>query len=231
MLNVLQLAAGKGSRFKEHTNVDKPFILVDNMPMFQRSLSSLNLTNARQHILFQKSHIEKYNPQQYVPHAHIYDIDYYTDGAASSAYYVINNSKFKNESWLIVDCDVIIKWDGQLDYYNHYIFVQKHQWDTNSSYSYVDDNNNIKCIAEKQPISQYRNTGYYMWRSGTDMCICYEFYKNNNIKILNEFYMSPLYNYAIACGQKVVAKHIDIFFTVGTPKDLDFYNANKHNYF
>ena len=88
MINVLQLASGKGSRFTEYSTVPKPFIKVDGIPMFLRAYDSMDLDyldNIRYHVLFQESHVEQHNPQRYAPDAHIHTIDHYTDGAATSA--------------------------------------------------------------------------------------------------------------------------------------------------
>lgn len=228
MINVLQLAAGKGSRFADYSNLPKPFIDVDGMPMFVRAFESLGLQNVRYHILFQQDHINLYNPQQYVPHATIHAIDHYTDGAATSANHVISNSEYKNQPWLIIDCDFIIHWDMHTLPACSAVFVEEHAWDVKSSYSKIDQDGNIICIAEKQPISQYRNTGHYYWESGNLFCESYNFYKSNDIKILNEFYISPLYNYAIQTGYKVKPVVVNKYLPIGTPADLEKY-LNEEN--
>lgn len=225
MLNILQLAAGKGSRFSNFSILPKPFISVDGMPMFMRAFTSLGLTGARHHILFQDAHNKKYNPQQHAPDAIIHTIDHYTDGAATSAYSVISNSEFKHEPWLVIDCDFIIDWDKKLsDISTSSIFVENRSWDIKSSYSYIGQSGNIECVAEKQPISNYRNTGHYLWESGNLFSECYEFSKDNNLTILNEFYMAPLYNIAIQRGYKVAPTYVERYVPIGTPEDLKQYN-------
>ena len=49
MLNVLQLAAGKGSRFKHYTHIPKPYITVDGEPMFYKAFKTLGLKNCTSH--------------------------------------------------------------------------------------------------------------------------------------------------------------------------------------
>jgi len=227
MINVLQLAAGKGSRFADYSDLPKPFINVDGMPMFKRAFESLGLQDVRYHILFQQEHVNLYNPKQYVPTATIHTIDYYTDGAATSANYVISNSEYKIQPWLIIDCDFIIDWDMQTLPACSAVFVEEHAWDVKSSYSKIDQDGNISCVAEKQPISQYRNTGHYYWETGNLFCESYNFYKTNDIRILNEFYISPLYNYAIQTGHKVKPVAVNKYLPIGTPADLEKYLNEK----
>jgi len=227
MINVLQLAAGKGSRFKDYSDVPKPFIEVDGEPMFLRAFKSMHLSNVRYHVLFQEDHIEKYNPEQYVPDAIIHSIDHYTDGAATSAYSVIAYSPFKHEQWLIIDCDFILDTNVELPSTSG-IVVQHHPWDIKSSYSYIDSDNKIKAVAEKQTISEYRNTGHYLWETGELFTECYEFYKNNKLTQMNEFYLSPLYNYAINKRKDVLPIYIDNYVPIGTPADLESYNEKRN---
>jgi dTDP-glucose pyrophosphorylase len=228
MVNVLQLAAGKGSRFKDHTAIPKPFIDVDGYPMFLRAFKSLNLHNIRYHLLCQEEHVKKYNPARYVNDAIIHTLDYYTDGAATSAYSVISCSMFKHEPWLIVDCDFIIKWNGVINLNSNGIFVEYKPWDPKSSYSYIDDSNMIKAVAEKQPISNFRNTGQYLFESGYLFCDAYDFYKKNKISSNGEFYIAPLFNYIIINGHSVTPINIDNYTPIGTPMDLETYNETKN---
>jgi CTP:molybdopterin cytidylyltransferase MocA len=230
MINILQLAAGKGSRFSDHTSVHKPFIQVDGMPMFQRSYESVGLPDARYHILFQQEHIGIYNPQRYVEHAQLHTIDHFTNGAATSAFHVINNSEYKHEPWLIIDCDTILDWDHNINAFEddaNAIFVQHvSEWDTKSSYSSIDYRGYIVAVAEKQPISDYRNSGHYYWRTGNVFVDAYNYYKDNDLHVLNEFYLAPLYNAAVKCGEKVRPVMLKNYIPIGTPVDLERYNQN-----
>lgn len=226
MINVLQLAAGKGSRFRDYTDVPKPFIQIDGEPMFYKAFKSMGLDNVRYHILCQESHIETYDPSEYVDVVHT--IDHYTDGAATSAYSVIAYSPFKHESWLIIDCDFILVGKINLPGYSGTV-IEHHPWDIKSSYSFIDDNGHIGCVAEKQPISQWRNTGQYMFESGELFCDAYEFYRDNMLLSNGEFYIAPLYNYLIQHGFNVVPIEVEKYIPIGTPTDLERYLNEKRN--
>lgn len=236
MINVLQLCAGKGSRFAHTHSMPKPFISIHGKPMFVEAFESMNCStnNIRLHHLFQKSHIEEYNPSQYT-NGIIHSIDYYTNGAATSANHVINSSEYKNEPWLIIDCDFIITHDFNkflINSNNNLIFIESKKWDLGSSYSCVDSNFNVFGVAEKQPISNYRNTGQYYWTSGNLYEEAYNFYKENNILSNGEFYIAPLYNYIIQAGYTTKGHLVNDYQTIGTPDNLEIYlkKETTHEY-
>jgi NDP-sugar pyrophosphorylase family protein len=225
MINVLQLCAGQGSRFKEFSDIPKPFLDVAGKPMFVAALDSLNFDKndkIRYHFLFQQSHIEQYNPAQYVDGT-IHSIDYYTNGAATSAAYVIANSEYRSEEWMTIDCDFIL--DYNKDYFlastRHasVVLAEERQWDLKSSYSSVDKDFKVYGIAEKQPISKYRNTGLYHWKSGDLFMDAYNFYANNNLLTNGEFYLAPLYNHAIQNDHPVKLSMVNKYTAIGTPVD------------
>lgn len=223
-LNILQLCAGKGSRFADYSDVPKPFIDVNGKQMFKYALDSLNILDdidVRYHLLFQEKHINEYNPTY--KDAVIYSIDHYTDGAATSASKVIFNSEYINEPWLIVDCDFVLDLDFKSFTNNtdkcSVILVEQSQWDKKSSYSCVDDYMNVYGVAEKQPISKFRNTGQYHFQSGAIFMEAYNFFKNSDLTSEGEFYIAPMYNYIIQSEKSVKAFEVNKFNPIGTPKD------------
>lgn len=232
MINVLQLCAGQGSRFREFSNIPKPFLDVGGLPMFVAALNSLKFNkndNVRYHFLFQQSHIDQYNPMQYVDGT-IHSINHYTNGAATSAAFVISNSVYRHEEWMTIDCDFILQYDKGyfLDETRHasVILAEEYQWDLKSSYCCVDERCNVYGVAEKQPISKYRNTGLYHWKSGDIFMDAYNFYNNNNLLTNGEFYVAPLYNHAIQNGHQVKISVVDKYTAIGTPSDYLKYTNN-----
>lgn len=223
-LNILQLCAGKGSRFVEFSDTPKPFIDVNGKQMFTYALDSLSINDdadVRYHFLFQETHIEKYSPNY--KDGIVSSIDYYTDGAATSAAHVIKNSEYINEPWLIADCDFVLDLDFN-SFLEHtvdcsVVLVQPSQWDKKSSYSCVDDNMRVYGIAEKQPISKFRNTGQYHFQSGALFMESYDFFKASDLTSEGEFYIAPLYNYIIQSDNIVQAFEVNDFNPIGTPKD------------
>jgi len=222
-INILQLCSGKGSRFANYSTDPKPFINVNGHPMFKASIDTYNSVGARHHYLFQTQHVKTYNPRQYLNiDDHIHCIDYYTDGAATSAEYVIKNSDYIDEPWLIVDCDIMLSFD-----YNKFlstsnqnlIFVKEADFNLNYSYSCLDKDFNVLGVAEKQPISKYYNTGQYYWTSGS----LFLKYCNYNYMVNKEYYISTVYNYAIREGVDIKGFLLDDCFSIGTPETLNEY--------
>lgn len=226
-INILQLAAGKGSRFANYTTTPKPFLPLITNPMFRVGIDSLKLKlhDVRYHFLFQEDHINEHDPEKYITDldAKLYTINYYTDGAASSAAHVIAKSEYINEPWLIVDCDFVLDYNVETfleqSKNNSVVFVEEKPWIISSSYACVDSNMNVYGVAEKQPISNFRNTGQYHWLTGNLFMEAYNFYKSNNFVANGEFYIAPLYNYAIYKNNNVKAMLVNSYDAVGTPDD------------
>lgn len=236
MINVLQLCSGRGSRFKNSHAFPKPFIPVNGLEMYLFSMESLVKsipTEYRMHHLFQQEHVSRYPihvPQDSIVHT----IDHYTNGAASSAHHVISTSTFKNEPWLIVDCDFYIEYDPEsfqsaITQHQHFMFTTERDNDVSCSYSCVDDLGKVLGVAEKQPISRIANTGHYYWGSGTSFCESYLFYASNNIRFGEEMYVAPLYNHPIQKGDSVGHLPVTKFLSLGTPDNLSTFNERYGN--
>ena len=97
------------------------------------------------------------------------------------------------------------------------------------SFAKLDENGLITEIKEKQPISDEATVGIYYFEKGSsfvenaiDMFV-------RNERVNNEFYVAPVYNYAIARGEKYGIYNIDFaaMHGTGTPEDLDKYIAFK----
>ena len=231
MLNVLQLCAGKGSRFKSMSDVPKPFIHLNGVPMFQSAIDSLGFKTARIHYLFQETHVKEYNPAQYINEKDIvHTVNHYTSGAATSATIVVRDSEYRHEPWLIVDCDFMLNtpydsadYEAVLNSSNESVsMVQYAPWDVAGSYVCLVDSKIIG-VAEKQPISKYKNTGHYHWSTGDMLIDAYDFYLENDLMSNGEFYIAPLYNYLIQNDIPCSVYFTKGFIPIGTPADYKEY--------
>ena len=101
----------------------------------------------------------------------------------------------------------------------------------NPSYSFakINDHGIVEEVREKQPISTHATVGIYYYAKGSsfvngavDMVV-------HNDRVNNEFYVAPVYNYAIAQGEKFGIYDIEFsqMHGTGTPADLDKYIAFK----
>jgi len=227
--------AGAGRRFADlGYDKPKPFIDVLGQPMIGHVLDNLNLAGSKFILLARKEHFEaeretvNYLTQKYK--AAWVLIDKLTEGAACTvlhAHRLINN----DEPVLIVNSDQVVDMD-----------IRQYLQDSNSrnldgsvlcfedndpkwSYAKLDENGLITMIKEKIVISEHATVGIYYFAKGRD------FVENaidmivRNERVNNEFYVAPVYNYAIKAGGRFGIYSIDKtqMHGTGTPEDLNKY--------
>lgn len=237
MINIVIPMAGAGSRFaKAGYKKPKPFIDVLGKPMICHVLDNLAMPNAKFILLARKEHYENetetvnwikehYNVEFVL-------IDKLTEGAACTvlhAHRLINN----DTPMLIANSDQIVDMniadyikdceDRKLD--GSVLCFLDPELNPKWSFAKLDDKGLITEIKEKQPISDEATVGIYYFSKGSsfvenaiDMFV-------RNERVNNEFYVAPVYNYAIARGEKFGIYNIDYpqMHGTGTPEDLDKY--------
>ena len=234
--------AGAGSRFvKAGYKTPKPFIDVLGKPMICHVLDNLNMPNAKFILLVRQEHYES-EPETIQWIKLHYNVEYVlvdklTEGAACTVLYahrLINN----DTPLLIANSDQIVDMnvaDYIADSDNRHLdgsilcFTDETM---NPSYSFakVDEHGIVEEVREKQPISTHATVGIYYYAKGcsfvngaVDMVV-------HNDRVNNEFYVAPVYNYAIAQGEKFGIYDIEFsqMHGTGTPADLDkFIALNK----
>ena len=123
-MNIIIPMAGRGSRFAEKKILTpKPLIDVHGKPMIQRAVESLDLDGQWKFIIRIDEHMNRVSDmiRTIKPGANFINIDYVTEGPASSALLFkddINN----DEELIIANCDQIMEWTSSrfLDYVRHY---------------------------------------------------------------------------------------------------------------
>ena len=229
-MNVLIPMAGAGKRFANAGyTLPKPLIEVDNKPMIQWVIESLDL-EANYIFIIQKEHQEKYNIKNVLkslqPNCKIVELDKLTEGAACTtllAKEYINNS----DSLIIANSDQFISWDSSnaLNDFNSknldgviLTFQATHpKW----SYAKCDDAGYVTEVAEKKVISKNATVGIYYWKHGSDYVQSAENMIKKNIRVNNEFYVCPVYNEFLLKNKKVKIHNVDKMSGLGTPEDLN----------
>lgn len=235
MINIVIPMAGAGSRFaKAGYKKPKPFIDVLGKPMICHVLDNLRVDGAKYILLVRNEHylaekdIISYVQNKY--NTEIVLIDKLTEGAACTVLHshrLINN----NTPLLIANSDQIVDMN-----INDYINDSENRKldgsvlcfednDTKWSYAKIDEDGFITEIKEKVVISNNATVGIYYFNKGSD------FVENaidmivRNERVNNEFYVAPVYNYAIKQGKKFGIYSIDKtqMHGTGTPEDLDKY--------
>jgi dTDP-glucose pyrophosphorylase len=183
-----------------------------------------------------KSEIETVNHIKSKYNATFIPLDYVTEGAACT---VLLARQFINSDipLIIANSDQIVDMDV-----NEYVkdnfdrnldgsiltFEDNHpKW----SFAKVDNNGIITEVREKEPISNIATVGIYLFSKGKtfvdaaiDMIV-------RNDRVNNEFYVCPVYNYAIKSGARTGIFNInkELMHGLGTPEDLSKYIELKTN--
>ena len=229
-MNVLIPMAGAGKRFFDAGYIfPKPLIEVDNKPMIQWVIESLNL-NANYIFIIQKEHQKKYNISSVLrilkPNCKIIELDHITEGAACTT---LLAKKFINNSnpLIIANSDQYIRWNSSKAIYNFnsknldgaiLTFEAIHpKW----SYAKCDDEGFVLEVAEKKVISKNATVGVYYWKHGSDYVQSAESMIKKNIRVNNEFYVCPVYNEFLLKNKKVKIHNVDKMWGLGTPEDLN----------
>lgn len=242
-INVIIPAGGIGRRFENSEfNELKPFIKFLGKTMFEHILDSLvsKKYNVNFHIIIQEKFKNAYLQDiiriEKKYNCKFYYINLLTEGTTCTAlflYDIINNNDFT----LLMNCDQII--DYSLDDYieNHVkggadgsLLVFKGE--DSKKWSYVlDEDGIIKKVVAKDNVSDLAVCGWYAWTRGMDF-IKYGIMQIINLdKVNNEYYLCPVFNYAIKENKKIISIKIpkQKMHGIGTPEDLRNYLLLKED--
>lgn len=238
MLNIVIPMAGRGSRFADAGYIQpKPFIPIHGVPMIKVVID--NLTPKREHlfiIVCQNQHIEKYGLRkkfmEYVGNIEVIGIDGITEGQICTvlkAKGLINN----DDPLMTANADQYIDFnindyldDAEIRKLDGLIMTMKSN-DPKWSYVRINEDGMVSETAEKKVISDNATVGIYYFRHGKDFVRSAEMMIRDDMRVNNEFYTCPCYNYLIHEKQQIgiynIGKEYDGMYGLGTPKDLDFF--------
>lgn len=246
MLNVLIPMAGKGSRFADAGyQTPKPLIDVAGKTLAERSISTLNLPDAR-YIFITRSFDD---PEDNERLTQIFSktcknfievrVDSKHLGAAHSALYAEKYIDPEDEL-IITNCDQSLIWDvdkfleesrkPEID-----IAVVLFQ-STDPCHSYLKiDNGRISEIVEKNPVSDHALIGVHYWKKAFD-------FFDSARKLVKEYkslgykepYISTSINYLINDNKRLFSYFLsehERYYSLGTPKDMKLYLNITDDYF
>lgn len=241
-MTIIITMAGLGSRFRKvGYNVPKYMIKANGKTLFDWSMDSLidynehvkkyvfvvrKEDNAKKFIL---EHCVEYGIQN----IEIVEIDYMTDGQASTCMLAIPYCNAK-ESIMIYNIDTYVEphemkykeisGDGHIPCFHaegdHWSFVK------------LDENGKAVEVREKQRISDNCTLGAYYFSSAKLFEDLYNEYYSDNLHLeKNEKYIAPLYNFMIEKGMNVTISIVDAnrVHVLGTPEELNLFINNKKN--
>ncbi|MCO4314527.1 glycosyltransferase family 2 protein [Pectobacterium versatile] len=241
MLNIVLPMAGKGSRFADAGyTLPKPMIPVHGVPMIKIVVD--NLTPKVEHrfiFVAQQSHIDQYNLfpklKSYAKNVEIIGINGITEGQVCTALvakkFFNNNEPLMNaNSDQYIDFDINEYLDAmQSRNLDGMIMTMKSQ-DKKWSYAKTNENGLVIETAEKEVISSDATVGIFNFKKGSDLVRSAEQMIAENIRVNNEFYTCPAYNYLIKEGKKIgiypIGEEYNGMYGLGIPADLDLFLKN-----
>jgi dTDP-glucose pyrophosphorylase len=232
--------AGLGSRFAEAGyEKPKPFIDVLGRPMIAHVMDNVYLRGARYILPARVEHLaQESNTVQRLLGSHnavFIPVDKVTEGAACTvllargaldrgAPLLIANS----DQFVDFDCTVYIEDCIRRNLDGSILCFRAADRDPKWSFAKVDGQGLVTEVQEKQPISDLATVGLYFFRRAGDF---FDFALDmiaRNDRTKGEFYVCPVYNYAIASGSRIGVYEVpaDAMHGLGTPADLDAYVAH-----
>ena len=238
-INIVVPMAGEGSRFVKAGYKDpKPFIPVGGKPMIRWVLDNMlpkEPIPVKFHLIMRAKHLNDYSLACLFDNMplnvsfEIYPTKDLTEGAACSV--LLAKHMIDSENPLvIVNSDQFLEWNSDAFYksllnptYNGCIltFLQPDTSDTKWSYASVNNDGLVTEVAEKKWISPFATVGLYGWAKGSDFVRYANQMIEKNIRTNGEFYVCPVYNEAIAEGQKIRVSLCKGMWGLGIPEDLE----------
>ena len=243
MINIVLPMAGDGSRFSNAGfKKAKPFIDVDGLPMITRVLKNLYFPGVNFYLIVREEHranepgvireIENQFPVRLIP------IQNKTEGAActvlSARTFIDNDAPL-----LMANSDQIV--DVKINDFVDDCFTRGldgsimtfKDKDMNPKWSFakIGPDQLVVSVKEKEPISSYATVGIYLFSKGKDFVGAAIDMIVRNDRVKNEFYICPVYNYAIRDGKRIGIYDIepDRMHGLGTPEDLKDYLKIRSN--
>ncbi len=230
-MNYLITAAGKGSRLiSRGIKPPKPLVIVNGIELLIWSLSSFNfLSGDKLYIVTQKNDRVKEcllnKIKNIFPHVFIdwLELEEVKNGQLITVIKAIEYFSLKGEI-LIHNCDTSYKISLNLeeidkDYFGAipYFFSEGENW------SFIKTNGEelIAEVQEKKRISSKCSVGTYFFREADELIkLAKKYLLSINKNLYSEFYISPVYDYAIKQGKKVLAIEASYVKTFGTLEEI-----------
>lgn len=232
--------AGEGSRFlKEGWTTPKPLIMLHGDPLFKHAISSVHIDGVpmKYSFIVRQEHIDRYQIDQqiksFLPEANIFSVLKTTRGAVETC--LMAESVIADKDGVIVmDCDLEFRSKRFLEILKDVLskpmeeseggaLVSFESNEPRYSYAALGPDGFVTRTAEKEVISNHALCGAYFFSTG-------QRFKQIAHQLLNEpefkkpeYYVSLLYNYLLADGEKVHLATMEEYYSYGTPEELTKY--------
>jgi NDP-sugar pyrophosphorylase family protein len=230
--------AGRGSRFADAGyTLPKPLIQIHGVPMIKVVVE--NLAPKQEHrfiFVAQQEHIDKYDLtpklKSYAKNVEVIGINGITEGQVCTA--LLAKEFFNNDEPLMnansdqyIDFDISEYLDAMASRKLDGMIMTMKSQDPKWSYAKTDESGIVVETAEKKVISPDATVGIFNFAKGSDLVRSAEQMIKDNIRVNNEFYTCPCYNYLVREGKKIgiypIGEEYNGMYGLGIPKDLDFF--------
>lgn len=239
-LHIVMPMAGEGSRFaKAGWATPKPLIELDGQPLFKHAISSVAAEGIvmKYSFIVRHEHIERYGIDKgiksFLPDANVFSVMKTTRGAVETCL-MAESAIADDDAVIVMDCDLefrsvkfieIIKRILSLpaDEANGGALVSFESDQPKYSYAEVGEDGLVVRTAEKEVISHHALCGAYFFSTGKRFKqIAHQLLDEPDFK-KPEYYVSLLYNYILADGEKVYLAPMEEYYSYGTPEELQRY--------
>jgi dTDP-glucose pyrophosphorylase len=231
-MNIIISCAGLGNRFKERGfKTPKHLLKINDKTLIELAIESLNIEGKYYFIIRKDNEIEDNTElinilKKVKPDCEIIEINYVTEGPASTCYLVKDIICHENEL-IITNCDQVLEYDS-----NRFLNQTRNSnldcsvltyssIDKKNSFIRLNNNGKAEEIKEKVVISNTALVGVHYFKKTKYFIETYEEIFKENIRAENgEFYLSTICNQLIQNKYKV--GHIPLlenekYYSTGTP--------------
>lgn len=229
--------AGEGSRFlNEGWQTPKPLIELHGIPLFKRAIGSVSDGEIpmKYSFIVRKEHIERYRIDEgirsFVPNANVFYVEKTTRGAVETCL-IAESAIADDDAVIVMDCDLEFRSVGFLEIIKTILaqsltetqggaLVSFKSNEPRYSYAEVGEDGFVIRTAEKEVISDNALCGAYFFSSAKRFKQVAHQLLDEPIFSKPEYYVSLLYNYLLAAGEKVFLSPLDEYYSYGTPEEL-----------
>ena len=229
--------AGEGSRFANAGwTTPKPLIELNGNPLFKHAISSVAADDIEMKYSFivRQEHIDKYRIDEgiksFLPEANVFSVQKTTRGAVETCL-IAESAIDDHDAVIVMDCDLefrskqfveIIKsiLSKSIEEVNGGALVSFESSEPKYSYAELGADGLVCRTAEKEVISNHALCGAYFFSAGKRFKeIAHQLLNEPEFK-KSEYYVSLLYNYMLAEGEKVHLAPMEEYYSYGTPEEL-----------
>lgn len=239
-LHIIMPMAGEGSRFlKEGWTTPKPLIELNGLPLFKRAIGSVHIDGVpmKYSFIVRQEHIDKYGINKgiksFLPDAEIFSVLQTTRGAVETCL-LAESAIDDGDGVIVMDCDLEFRSKEFLKIISDILSYPASESEGGAlvsfesdqprySYAEVGTDGFVKRTAEKEVISNHALCGAYFFSTGKRFKEIAHKLLDEPVFKKSEYYVSLLYNYMLAEGEKVRLAPMEEYYSYGTPEELKRY--------